>query len=342
MKQVYHDSIDKVKATLAQGGADRRRHICEVQRLLYDYIDENVSDADKKNDGFDLVAESFMLGKRMANKLHEYNHKWLADDWNRNPDVIHKLDKRAKKLNLLYRIQSVQIQTIDYCNRKCAWCPNSYMDKSQDSLMDNKTLNRILHELYNTGFKGEVHPYLMGEPLTDYRMEDILRTCKRYLPKSPVKIITNGDGLKYKHHVQELIDAGADRIHVNHYDDKELMAVRDKDFPDNVSHYGFKYSAPTFNNRAGKVKFVPKVKAKRCGQFLFKLAFNYKGDLVLCCADYNYEVVFGNINDTPLSMIMASDLYQKYQTAHETGVGLDELPVCKECNYCEKTTVGNE
>ena len=58
----------------------------------------------------------------------------------------------------------------------------------------------------------------------------------------------------------------------------------------------------------------------------------------MCCNDYNYEVIFGNIMEQPLSMILESDLYQEYKRGHETGQ-LKHLKLCKDCNY---TTCGEE
>ena len=119
---------------------------------------------------------------------------------------------------------------------------------------------------------------------------------------------------------------------MNHYDGPlaELEKSRDADFP-GMSHFGMKALFPTFNNRAGKVDCKPAKQAKQCDNFLHKLVFTTKGDLTLCCNDWDGKVVFGNIMEHPLSIILASHKYREYYYAHREGKAKD-LPLCKECN----------
>ena len=88
---------------------------------------------------------------------------------------------------------------------------------------------------------------------------------------------------------------------------------------------------PTFDNRAGKVGYILERKKSKCSYFLEKLNFRHNGDLVLCCADYNYDVVFGNVMEQPLAQILNSELYRKYWYAHKERNG-KQLPLCRDCN----------
>jgi radical SAM protein with 4Fe4S-binding SPASM domain len=88
---------------------------------------------------------------------------------------------------------------------------------------------------------------------------------------------------------------------------------------------------PTFNNRAGKVGYAPGKKAERCSNFLNKLVFTWQGNVILCCNDWEEKVVFGNVIDKPLSLILADKKYREYYYAHRDGKAKD-LPLCRECN----------
>jgi radical SAM protein with 4Fe4S-binding SPASM domain len=58
---------------------------------------------------------------------------------------------------------------------------------------------------------------------------------------------------------------------------------------------------------------------------------NYKGDVILCCSDYNYEVVFGNVMEQSFGDIYNSPEYRKYRKAHAQGRG-KKLPLCEKCD----------
>ncbi len=311
-------------------GASPFRFICEVHREIYDFIEGNVTDSKEREKGFNLLAEAFWQGKRISDRLVALNPKDDVANFEKNLDFESDLYRRAERLKLLKNIRSVQIQTIDYCNRSCEWCPNSQIEKSIDTVMSWDVLNRVCRQLKDYNFTGSVHPFLMGEPLTDSRMPDIIQLIRWYLPKNHIQLITNGDNLKYITEVEKLLKSGCNSIHVNHYDDHKLNKVKDNIFPQ-VSHFGFKALAPTFYNRAGHVDIKPTKKVKRCDWFLKKFFFRHNGDMILCCSDYNYEVVFGNIMKNPLAAILNTPLYRKYYNAHKNGKA-KELPLCKECN----------
>ncbi len=104
-------------------------------------------------------------------------------------------------LHSFANVKSVQIETIDYCNRKCSWCPNKDRNQSPDWLMDRKTLDRVLDELDRLNFIGRIHPYLNGEPLLDNRILDWISLIRERFQKNIIMISTNGDYLNSKVYV---------------------------------------------------------------------------------------------------------------------------------------------
>ncbi len=312
-------------------GSSPRRYICEVHRELYDVIDQNGINGEKQK-CLDLLAEAYWMGKRMSERLKDFKKEWTADeDWEDNLDYEDDLAARAARMNLLRNIKSVSIETIDHCNRKCEWCPNKDRETSPDSLMDMDVLHRILRQLLEYQYKGDIHPFLRGEPTLDKRLLQIIMTIRAYLPENYIRIVTNGAGLN-KGRAETLFAAGLNSIHLNHYDGplSGIGKSRDADFT-GMSHFGMKALLPTFNNRAGKVDRTPAKQAKQCDNLLHKLVFNVKGDVLLCCNDWEGEVVFGNIMEQPISIILASQKYRDYYYAHREGRA-KEMPLCRECN----------
>jgi GTP 3',8-cyclase len=312
-------------------GSSPKRYICEIHRELYDAIDNSELNGNKEA-CLNLVAEAYWAGKRISERLNELKEGWQkSEDVEDNKDYLDDLARRATRMNLLKNIKSINIETIDYCNRKCDWCPNKDRETSPDNLMSWETINRLLRQLMEYQYTGGIHLFLNGEPTLDVRLPLIVRATKKYLSESYIRIVTNGDRLD-SGIVEILFGVGLDSIHMNHYDGplSEIDKKKDADFP-GLSHFGMKALRPTFYNRAGKVDCVPQKQKIQCDNFLNKLIFNWKGDLILCCSDFNSEVVFGNINKQPLSIILASKKYREYYYAHREGRA-KELPLCKECN----------
>lgn len=67
----------------------------------------------------------------------------------------------------------VCIETITTCNRKCSYCPNSLYDRGlvmNQSRMESALFRKIIDDLAQSGWRGEIVPHLYGEPLLDERL----------------------------------------------------------------------------------------------------------------------------------------------------------------------------
>jgi len=315
-------------------GSSPRRYICEVHREIYDLMEKHISDREVLENGLNLVAEAYWSGKRMNDRLKELSPNGRFEEfWPVNEDYETDLSRRAERIGLLRNIKSINIETIDYCNRKCDWCPNKDRETSPDRLMPMEVYARIIRQLVDFGYTGDIHPFLNGEPMLDSRIVTLLKMTKSLLPNNYVRIVTNGANMRLDV-VEALFKTGLDSIHFNHYDDhlKDITKAGDISFP-KMTHFGLPALLPTFYNRGGKVNYEPKHRAKngQCHNFLNKLVFNYRGEMILCCSDFNSEVVFGNIMEKPLSIILSSKKYREYYYAHREGRG-KEMFMCRECN----------
>jgi len=100
---------------------------------------------------------------------------------------------------------SVEIETISICNRKCSFCPLAY-DDTPGEIMADETFDKIINELKELNFKGEIAFSGYGEPLLDKQLRSRVEKIKKELG-SFIEIVTNGDFLTYKK-FKELVSMG--------------------------------------------------------------------------------------------------------------------------------------
>jgi radical SAM protein with 4Fe4S-binding SPASM domain len=87
-----------------------------------------------------------------------------------------------------------------------------------------------------------------------------------------------------------------------------------------------------FYNRAGNIETVQCTAPLEMCDWLFEKAYiSHRGDVILCCSDYHYEVVFGNVMRQPFKDIYNGESYNAYRQAHREHRG-HEMPLCDRCN----------
>ena len=87
----------------------------------------------------------------------------------------------------------VAIEISSYCQLRCSICPNLTYDrglKKNKVKMGLDVIEKILNDL--KGFKGTIEYHRFNEPLTDERLDTIIRLTKKLLPKCRVFIASNG------------------------------------------------------------------------------------------------------------------------------------------------------
>tara|TARA_Y100001963_G_scaffold147078_1_gene222901 strand:- start:106 stop:1095 length:990 start_codon:yes stop_codon:yes gene_type:complete len=274
-------------------------------------------------------------------------------------------------LNDIKMFSSVQIQTYEFCNLKCDFCPNHYIiwDRLEDkkkgipyNIMSVENYTKIVKNLAKLGFQGRFSPYLMNEPLLDKdRIVEFIRIARKHLgPKVFIQMDTNGTGLTSKF-LGEMIDAGLNRIQIDDYFNDEyahrmIEACRPfndhKDFyfiissnynveqvkkKDDVSKYrtGEKahYGPPTYWNRGGLVNVNPDIPVpqKDCDFPSSQLYIKWDGDAILCCCDWEYKVVHGNVLETSIEEVWTNESYEHYRKTLKEG-RRDLLRMCRKCN----------
>jgi radical SAM protein with 4Fe4S-binding SPASM domain len=201
--------------------------------------------------------------------------------------------------------------------------------------MSDEIWEKSINEIKSINYAGEIHPYFRGEPMADTTIRVKISRLRKEFPNNRIRFNTNGDYFKYHEDVQQMFNAGISAIHISHYEEKELGKVSDGDFGSKVTHFGMKSLLPSFYNRGGLVD-VPhdNGRHKFCTYPILKLFILYNGNIVLCCSDFNEEVIYGNIMRESLIDIWNKPEYEKYREYHLMGRG-KELKLCDRCNLIQ-------
>src|SRR5918999_3500602 len=77
----------------------------------------------------------------------------------------------------------IQIQTVSWCNRSCAFCPSGKFPVPK-TYMPLEVYHRIIDQLHDLDFSGRISPYLMNESLLDKRLPDLITYARRRCPQS--------------------------------------------------------------------------------------------------------------------------------------------------------------
>jgi MoaA/NifB/PqqE/SkfB family radical SAM enzyme len=124
-----------------------------------------------------------------------------------------------------------QIETTNYCNAKCSFCPNSTLQRKRER-MNDETFNLILQRILGEKIKVKTFIlHLNGEPLTDPNICSRIKEIKKNFPKSHVRFTSNFN-LSNTKIIEELLYSGLDEItislnSINETEYKEIMGGLD-------------------------------------------------------------------------------------------------------------------
>src|SRR3972149_4614439 len=203
--------------------------------------------------------------------------------------------------------KEIEFETTTFCNRKCEYCPNSKHERtgSEDGrYMKEEVFEKLLSDLSDIDFRGLIAPHLYGEPLTDPRLVSWISKIRKTLPKSRIKIVTNGDFLDEK---------------------KRLKRFKIFDY-----YEDFKNKQIMLNTRGGEVHLKKNsLRHPICCEYVSYPVINTFGDLILCCNDYHGRYVFGNIMKRHLLEIWQDPYNIKLRKSIYKGHF--DLPICQSC-----------
>jgi hypothetical protein len=229
--------------------------------------------------------------------------------------------------------ETIEIEINTSCNRRCNYCPNSIFDRSlieNEKFMPTEVFRKVVDELAEIGYDGEISPHLFGEPLLDNRLPELIRYARDNLPKARIIIFSNGDLLDKKRY-QMLCEAGVSEFRVTQHGKTMPLGIKE------LLSLGAELDAPIsynvlteFSNRGGLIDVDPAAEKKYPNCFLYEsLIIDYAGNAILCCDDYHSSIIFGNIAQDTLLNIWENKKYKKLRKRLRKRIY--DLPICQIC-----------
>lgn len=243
----------------------------------------------------------------------------------RRQDIETKYFETLDSQNVLKSISSVDITTIDLCNRSCVFCPrhDPRVYPNRNLRMTTSGAEIIAKRLADIQYTGTIAISGFGENLLNPDIVNIVRALRTHNSKAYIECNTNGDPLNTTL-IKDLIEAGLDVLNINMYDgpeqiqyfDEILEGIPEKNYKYRV-HWDPKDHGIIFNNRSGLIKWMDdtdtleNVKNNKCFYPFYKLYIDWNGDVLFCANDWGRERVVGNLMQQPISEVWMSKEMQK-------------------------------
>jgi len=271
-------------------------------------------------------------------------------------------------------LKLIEIETFSFCNRKCWFCPNSFVDRiSFNKIMPEETYLNLIDQLKEIDYRGELTYSRYNEPLA--KKDIILKRIKQArerLPNATLRTNTNGDYID-RQYVEDLLEAGLSQLWIqqylaNHerYDHEKMRERAEKkikklglpakiitDIPECKLEYDLSYKGMIIHIRSRNFEHdgssrgntVPiaenYTRTQRCMQVFNNMYIDYNGQVMVCCAlrsdvPGQESGIMGNIRDGKLWDIFSNDKYKPWRNHHKKPG--PKKGFCKSCRDSVKPT----
>ena len=251
------------------------------------------------------------------------------------------------KADILASISSIDITTIDLCNRDCVFCPrhdpqvypnrNLYMTAEGAAILGQK--------ISTLDYTGTIAISGFGENLLNPEILGIVKELRKTNPKAYIEANTNGDPLDLAM-FNQLRANGLDMLNINVYDGPEQIDQFDKMLQKAEGyryrvHYNPDDYGIIFNNRSGLIDWIPSepkdVAGSPCYMPFYKLMIDWNGDVLFCANDWGRERIVGNLFQQSIMDVWMSKEMLKVRM--RLSKGNRNFSPCKTCNV-KGTLVG--
>jgi MoaA/NifB/PqqE/SkfB family radical SAM enzyme len=301
--------------------------------------------------------------------LNQYDIARHYGGWRKflNDDRLYSSLRNGDKKDLFRKyIRHVEIEVFSFCNRRCPFCANSYIDRhSGNTLMPPETYSKVIDALAEIDYAGKIWYSRYNEPLSDRVILDRIREARSKLHKATLNTFTNGDYVT-RDYLEELAKAGLNHIRIMRYPPTSEEYSEEKSW-ETLFGFAKKLDLPfqkewgvslhlehptmdihilgadlkTFvRNRAGSVKTSCSAnRTSPCFSPFTNIYIDYNGSVVPCCnvrsdvPEHN-EMVMGNVNEQSIFDIFANFRYSllRYQM-RDFGVKVYPCRVCDNNGY---------
>ena len=228
-------------------------------------------------------------------------------------------------------IRLFEIEPHSYCNRKCWFCPNKFIDRTGPvKFLDRKIYSQVLSDLASIDYSEAMCFAGWCEPFSQPEFLDYLKEAKEYLPNAPMISNTNTDYLTTGL-VKDVADIGLNMLKCQLYFGEDetycngnvvikMNKLKEKlpgiDFQEKVPNQWFalignmvivaysKDFRKVGHNRCDVQVRPTKKRYHTCGESITMFGINHNGWAVPCCnirSDYtpHKDVLLGKMDDTP-------------------------------------------
>ena len=234
----------------------------------------------------------------------------------------------------------VEIETSTACNLRCRYCPNSISDRGllkNNRQMPESLFCRLVDELEDMGFEGELHPHFYNEPLLDQRLPHLLAYVRSKLPRCRICVFTNGVLLTLEKYMA-LASAGVNGIEITRHTPTDpshiadILAYRSSNGDGGIelNYNKAGVDGAILFNRCGMIPLRRIVETgKGCTWPCHYLTINYRGDVLLCCNDYFASFPVGNVSESSIAQIWD----KPYNRALRVQLCKDasKVAICRKC-----------
>lgn len=258
--------------------------------------------------------------------------------------LISKLTKRALRTDGLDKrlFSAVEIETVNRCNGKCAFCPVSEgNDRREYHKMSEDLFQKIILQLEELDYKGRLALFSNNEPFLDQRIENFAKYARQHLPNAFIYLYTNASLLSLDRY-KEIIDY-LDELIIDNYNDSlelnpnvhiinEFIQGKENLFEKTKIHLRKEHEV--LFSRGGNAPNKSNVNTLKMSCILpfVQLIIRPDGKISLCSNDAYGEMTLGDATEQSLKEIWFGDKCQKVRIALRRGRKNNIL-----CTHCDST-----
>jgi radical SAM protein with 4Fe4S-binding SPASM domain len=247
---------------------------------------------------------------------------------------------KKHKFNEMPLFRRFEIETINRCNGKCAFCPvNAKDDPRHYAKMPDELFYKIISQLKELDYTGILLISSNNEPLLDERIISFANHVHNEVPRAFSGLFTNGTLLtldKFKELVKDL-----DFILIDNYrNDYEFHPTVKQVYEYCLQHPNIakkvrinkRLDNEVLTTRAGISPNAEscKVYGRVCPHPYSQMVIRPDGKVSLCCVDAIGQMTLGDINEQSILEIWNGKKY--VQLREQLIKGSEFVPVCHTCD----------
>lgn len=235
---------------------------------------------------------------------------------------------------------NVEIETINWCNNNCSFCPASTLyDRRPRRSMEESLFRSIIEQLREVDFRGALALYSNNEPLLDPRACDFADYAKERLPGAFVYMMTNGSPLNEG--IFRRLMGSLDKLIIDNYSDSlELIPPVREVVRLCAQNEGWRRKTTVIlrrknefrTNRAGQAgnrRGLVRLSSS-CLYPFSQVVVRPDGKLSLCCNDVYGTTTMGDLSREGLLEAWGGEKYREARS--KIALGRGHLEPCRRCD----------